>query len=87
MVNPIKPNTVCMIRGILPNKPGHTANGMIVTAIAPETVAGFRAWYTQPELHIENRCFRGVLEANLFPLDNPTDDETDNISTLKDIYA
>lgn len=87
MVNPIKPNTLCMIRGILPNKPGHTANGMIVTTIAPETVAGFRAWYTQPELHIENRCFRGVLEENLFPLDNPSDDDVDTISTLKDIYA
>lgn len=82
MVNPIKPNTLCMIRGILPGNPGHTANGMIVNTIAPETVAGFRAWYTQPELHIENKCFRGVLEANLFPLDNPHDSEVDTISQL-----
>ena len=72
-----------MIRGIKPNKPGYTANGMIVTTISPETVAGFRAWYTQPELHIENRCFLGVLEENLFPLDNPHDSEIDTISQLK----
>jgi hypothetical protein len=80
----IKPNTLCMIRGIKPNKPGHTANGMIVTTISPETVAGLRVWYTQPELHIENRRFRGVLEENLFPLQNPTDDVVDTISQLKE---
>ena len=76
-----------MIRGIKSNKPGHTANGMIVTTISPETVAGFRAWYVQPELHIENRRFLGVLEANLFPLDNPSDDELDTVSTIKETYA
>jgi hypothetical protein len=70
----IKPNTLCMIRGIKPNKPGHTANGMIVTTISPETVAGLRVWYTQPELHKEN----------LFPLQNPTDDVVDTISQLKE---
>lgn len=77
-----------MIRGIKPGSQGYTCNGMIVTAVAPEfiPVVNKAAWYVTPAIQIAERLYRGVLEENLFPLDNPTDDEVDTISTLKETH-
>jgi hypothetical protein len=57
---------------------------MIVTATGPETIAGKPAWYIEPPIHSKDGLFLGVLQENLFPLDNPSDDLVDTISTLKE---
>jgi len=77
----IKPNTLCMIRGILPTSRGYDANGMIVVATKPETIVGKPAWYIQPHLHSRDGLFLGVLQENLFPLLDPHDSELDTHST------
>jgi hypothetical protein len=79
----IKPNTLCMIRGILPTSRGYDSNGMIVVAVKPETIVGKQAWYIQPHIHSRDGLFLGVLQENLFPLDNPTDDEVDTLQQLR----
>jgi hypothetical protein len=67
----IKPNTLCMIRGILPTSRGYDANGMIVVATKPETIVGKPAWWIEPHLHSRDGLFLGVLQENLFPLLDP----------------
>ena len=80
----IKPNTLCMIRGILPTSRGYDSNGMIVLAIAPETIVGKQAWYISPQINSKDGVFLGVLAENLFPLLDPHDHELDTHSTIKE---
>ena len=86
MVKPIERNTLCMIRGILPQSRGHDCNGMIVTAIGPEVIVGKQAWYIEPVIHSKDGLFQGVLEENLFPLLDPQDDELDNYYTKELVH-
>ena len=77
----IKPNTLCMIRGILPTSRGYDTNGQIVLATKPETIVGKAAWWIEPHLHSRDGLFLGVLQENLFPLLDPHDDDLDTHST------
>ena len=79
----IKPNTLCMIRGILPQSRGYDVNGMIVLATKPETIVGKAAWWIEPHIHSRDGLFLGVLQENLFPLDNPHDSELDTLQQLR----
>ena len=79
----IKPNTLCMIRGILPTSRGYDVNGMIVLATKPETIVGKAAWWIEPHIHSRDGLFLGVLQENLFPLDNPHDSELDTLQQLR----
>ena len=83
MVNPIKPNTLCMIRGVKPTSRGYDTNGQIVLATQPAQFDQFRVWYITPHLHSKHGIFRGALEENLFPLQNPSDTEIDTQSQLR----
>ena len=73
-----------MIRGILPTSRGYDTNGQIVLATEPAQFDQFRVWYIEPHLHSKHGVFRGALEENLWPLQNPTDDEVDTQSTIKE---
>lgn len=81
----IKPNTLCMIRGVPPGQLGSDCNGKIVVAtrIAFEDV-----WDITP--HVIT-AVEGVLRAliasrakYLHPLDNPPEDAVDTHSTRKE---
>ena len=78
----IKPNTLCMIRGIKPTSRGYDTNGAIVVATELADFEEYKVWYIQPHLHSKHGVFRGALAENLFPLDNPHDDEVDTLQQL-----
>jgi hypothetical protein len=80
----IKPNTLCMIRGIKPTSRGYDTNGQIVLATEPADFQEYKVWYITPHLHSKHGIFRGALEENLFPLDNPANDALDTHSTIKE---
>ena len=79
----IKPNTLCMIRGIKPTSRGYDTNGQIVLATQQADFEEYKVWYITPHLHSKHGVFRGALEENLWPLQNPTDDMVDTISQLR----
>jgi hypothetical protein len=66
-----------MIRGILPTSRGYDTNGQIVLATQQADFIEYKVWYITPHLHSKHGIFRGALEENLFPLQNPRDDEVD----------
>lgn len=78
----IKPNTLCMIRGVPPEAIGHDCNGKIVVA---EKVLFDDVWAITPEVITATRSgFRSMLGAHaryLHPLDNPPEDAVDTHST------
>jgi len=73
-----------MIRGILPTSRGYDTNGSIVVATQQAEFNQHKVWFIEPHLQSRDGIFRGALETNLFPLQNPTDDVVDTISKLKD---
>lgn len=81
----IKPGTLCMIRGVPPGTLGADCNGKIV-------VAKFKVfddvWAITPEVVTAvGGGLRSMLASHgryLHPLDNPTDDMVDTISTRKE---
>ena len=77
----IKPNTLCMIRGVPESSRGSDNNGKIVVAVKPEIVLGYEAWHTTPVLYSRDGVFRGALAKFLHPLDNPPEDAVDTHST------
>ena len=70
-----------MIRGILPTSRGYDTNGQIVVATQLADFEEYKVWYITPHLQSKHGVFRGALEENLFPLDNPDDDALDTHST------
>jgi hypothetical protein len=80
----IKPNTLCMIRGILPTSRGYDTNGAIVLAVQPAEFHQHKVWFIEPHLQSRDGIFRGALAENLFPLDNPANDAIDVHSTIKE---
>ena len=70
-----------MIRGILPNSRGYDTNGSIVVALQPAEFYQYSVWFITPHLHSVDGVFRGALAENLYPLENPQDDEVDTYST------
>lgn len=82
----IKPNTLCMIRGVPKGAFGSDCNGKIVVA---EKVLFDDVWAITPEvLSAVGSGFRSMFAAQgryLHPLDNPTDDLADTHSTRKEL--
>lgn len=82
----IKPNTLCMIRGVPPGAFGADCNGKIVVA---EKVLFDDVWQITPEVVSAVRGgFRSMFAAQaryLHPLDNPPEDAVDTISTRKEL--
>ncbi len=78
----IKPNTLCMIRGVPQGAFGHDCNGKIVVA---EKVLFDDVWQITPEIvSAVAGGFRSMFAAQgkyLHPLDNPSDDVIDTHST------
>jgi len=72
----IKPNTLCMIRGILPTSRGYDTNGAIVLAVQPAEFNELKVWFIEPHLHSRDGVFRGALQENLFPLQDFTPELT-----------
>lgn len=65
----IKPNSICMIRGI--QAPHQQANGMIVCALElVESGTGERAWRFEPTITLEGQRYWLARERNLHPLDD-----------------
>jgi len=73
----IKPNTLCMIRGILPTSRGYDTNGSIVVATQQADFYEYQVWFIEPTLHSRDGVFRGALAENLYPLENPADSVCD----------
>jgi hypothetical protein len=82
----IKPNTLCMIRGVPHGALGADCNGKIVTA---ESNLFDDVWKITPEvIATVNGSFRSMFAAQakyLHPLDNPSDDMVDTHSTRKEL--
>lgn len=78
----IKPGTLCMIRGVPPGQLGADCNGKIVVA---ENVLFEDVWKITPEVVTAVggglRSLLGSRARYLHPLDNPSDDVVDTIST------
>ena len=62
----IKPGTLCMIRGVPQNLPGHEFNGHIVTAQGLK-VPEDQVYWIEPALVSGGRQFTGCREQWLFP--------------------
>jgi hypothetical protein len=62
----IKPGTLCMIRGVPRNLPGHEFNGQIVTAQGLKTPEN-RVYWIEPALVSGRRHFTGCREQWLYP--------------------
>ena len=84
--NMIKPNTLCMIRGVPTGALGADCNGKIVTA---ERNLFDDVWAITPEVVTTvGGGLRSMFAAQgryLHPLDNPSDDLVDTISTRKQL--
>ena len=78
----IKPNTLCMIRGVPQGAFGADCNGKIVVA---EQRIFDDIWQITPEVVTATATgFRSMFASHgryLHPLDNPADDLVDTIST------
>ena len=73
----IKPNTLCMIRGVPKTKPGWECNGKIVIAVAvKKTIPEIgRVWRIDPPLPRDvGGEFSGCAERWLHPLDGCEDE-------------
>ena len=84
----IKPNTLCMIRGVPPGALGADCNGKIVVA----THNLFEdVWQITPEVvsavHGGLRSMFAAQGKYLYPLDNPSDDLVDTHSTRKELES
>lgn len=81
----IKPNTLCMIRGVPPGQIGADCNGKIVVA---EKVLFDDVWLIVPEVitAVEGgfRALIGSRAKYLHPLDNPPEDVVCEHSTRKE---
>lgn len=70
----IKPNTLCMIRGVPPGRLGSEFNGNIVVAKGLKKVYddGTPIYWIEPELVDSNRrLYTGCREQWLFPFSDP----------------
>lgn len=80
--NMIKPNTLCMIRGVPTGQLGSDCNGKIVTA---ERNLFDDVWQITPEVVTAVggglRSLFASKSKYLHPLDNPPEDAVDTIST------
>lgn len=65
----IKPGTLCMIRGVPQNLPGHEFNGQIVTAKGIKTPED-RVYWIEPALSDGRRRFTGCREQWLYPFED-----------------
>lgn len=71
----IKPGTICMIRRVPQDYPGHSLNGSVVKAVAVKRVVeDHTIWHIDPPLQAEGRNFNGCAERWLHPLDPCEDD-------------
>lgn len=85
-MKPIKPGSLCMIR-LRSDHPYVEFCGTIVIATEKRETVNGTAWNIEPHLYgNDGQSFWGVLEANLFPLDNPSDDEIDVHSTRELVH-
>lgn len=70
----IKPNTLCMIRGVPHGRYGSEFNGNVVTAVGFKNTAhdGSTIYWIEPVLTDSNgRKFTGCREQWLFPFSDP----------------
>lgn len=70
----IKPNTLCMIRGVPQGRPGHEFNGNIVVAKGVKKLYddGTPIYWIEPELVDSNRrVYTGCREQWLWPFEDP----------------
>ena len=72
----IKPGTLCMIRGVPQNLPGHEFNGLIVTAQGIKNPKNYVHWI-EPALVSGRRYFTGCREQWLFPFEDFDPSELD----------
>lgn len=72
----IKPGTLCMIRGVPSDRPGHEFNGLIVTAQGIKTPED-QVYWIEPALISGRRRFTGCREQWLFPFEDFDPSELD----------
>lgn len=81
----LKPNTLCMIRGVPHGQLGADCNGKIVVA---KRIAFEDVWDIAPHvITAVEGGFRALIASRakyLHPLDNPSDDVVDTHSTRKE---
>lgn len=84
----IKPNTLCMIRGVPQGQLGADCNGKIVVATQ---VLYADIWQITPEvITAVEGGLRSLIASQgkyLHPLDNPTEDAVDTHSTRKELES
>lgn len=76
----IKPGTLCMIRGVPTNRPGHEFNGSVVVSGGIKTTRqdGMLVYYFEPPLFdARKNMYTGCREQWLFPFEDFDPSELD----------